>query len=511
MKKINIEYQIENTMETQDLLNEMSNLYSNHYGFWGETGPKPGDRIQLSAKKLYLWIQNQDSYIATARKDNKLIGYSIAIKKSKNKTNNKYIISWVTQLVVHEDFRQQGIGKTLLFSFWGFSNDYAWGIMSSNPYAIRALEKATYRRVNPSSMKKKEQSIIKFGIENVSYLDDKTEFIVTSKNCKVNTKFPSDLSKVHEKLFNVTKDDIPWLLGTIEEGWEWFAFTFNEQEKVLLTLSEIEEMLSVSEDIAHKAYSRMLIEDKSHHWAKHTETEVDFIEKVCKLSKGDKVADFGCGIGRHTIELTNRGYGAIGIDFSEALLEKAKLNAEKEIFLHDDCRSVTLDDEFDAIICLYDVIGSFIDNDENIKILKNAASHLKSKGYMVISVMNYELTRSKVKHTFTLLNEPNKLLELSASKTMEQTGDIFNPEYYMIDTDTNIVYRREQFGQGGQLPQELIVRDLRYTQDQIEEMCKNVGLKVVLSRYVQAGRWETDLHPTDVKAKEILLVCEKID
>ncbi len=505
----NIDYQIENPMENKNLLDEMSELYSGHYGFWGETAAKPGQRIQLSAKKLYQWIQSEDSYIATARKDYELVGYSIAIKKSKNKTDNKYLISWVTQLVVHEDFRQQGIGKTLLFSFWGFSNDYAWGIMSSNPYAIRALEKATYRRVQPVIMRNKAQGIVKFGIENVSYLDENTDFVVTSKNCKVNTHFPSDLSQVNQKLSNVTQDDIPWLLGEIEEGWEWFAFTFHEQNKVLLTLDEIQEMLSVSEEIAQNAYSRMLVDNKSHHWARHTKTEVDFIEKVCQLSKGAKVADFGCGIGRHTIELANRGYHSFGIDFSQALLEKAKKDTSHEMFICDDCRNVVLDEEFDAIICLYDVIGSFIDNDENMKILENAASHLKANSYMVLSVMNYELTKSRVKYTFNLSSEPNRLLELSASKTMEETGDIFDPEYYMIDTETDIVYRREQFAQGDQLPQELIVRDVRYTKNQIEEMCKKVGLKVLLSRYVQAGKWDVELSATDYKAKEILLVCKK--
>ena len=187
-----IQYQIENTLENSKLLVEMSDLYSNHYGFWGKTGPNPGGRIKLSSKKLSQWIQNDNAYIATARRNGKLIGYAIAIKKSKNKTNNKYIISWITQLVVHTDHRKIGIGKTLLFSFWGFSNDYAWGIMSSNPYAVRALEKATYRRVKPAAMKEKAQSIIKFGVENVSYLGKETEFVVTSKECKVNTHFPSD-------------------------------------------------------------------------------------------------------------------------------------------------------------------------------------------------------------------------------------------------------------------------------------------------------------------------------
>lgn len=498
-------YQIENQLTNHNLIREMSELYSNNYGFWGQTSGKNGKRIKLSKEQIAKWLNNEHSYVATARKDGELLGYAIAIKKSKNKTDNKYIISWITQLVVHQDYRKIGIGKTLLFSFWGFSNDYAWGIMSSNPYAIRALEKATYRRVDLSIMKKKENTITKFGIENVSYLDENSEFVINSKNSKVNTKFPSDISKVDEKLSNVSKS-IPWILGEIEEGWEWFAFTFNQQEKIQLTLPEIEEMLNISEDIAHKAYSRMLIEQESHKWANHTKSEIDFIEQHCKITKEMKIADFGCGIGRHTLELFGRGYDAVGIDYSQELLNKASQN-QKEIFIYGDCREIELINKYDLITCLYDVIGSFIDEEQNIKILKNISHHLKVGGYCVLSVMNFELTQARMKHSFSLKNEPNKLLELSASSTMEQTGDIFHPDFYMIDTDTDIVYRREQFSQGTDLPQELIVRDRRYTMEQIQRMCQDVGFEVIFNQYVVAGKWNEPKSPT--QGKEILLICQK--
>lgn len=507
---MSIEYKIESRLENPQLLDEMSNLYSNHYGYWGQTASHPGERIQLTPNRLQRWIESENAYIATARKNGELLGYAIAIKKSKNKTDNKYIISWITQLVVHQDYRKIGIGKTLLFSFWGFSNDYAWGIMSSNPYAIRALEKATYRRVRPSIMKKKEKTITKFGVENVSYLDENTEFVITSTNSKVNTKFPSDISKVDEKLTNVTSPSHPWLLGDIEEGWEWFAFTFNEQEKVKLTLDEINDMLSVSEDIAHKAYSRMLIASDSHSWAKHTKHELNIIAKYVPLDKHFKIADFGCGIGRHTNELATMGYDVVGIDFSETLLSKAKEVKSSAKFIHGDCRTIDFKEQFDLSLCLYDVIGSFVDESENLAILKNIAKHTKKDGYVVLSVMNLELTQYQAKYTFDLETEPNKLLELSASSTMEQTGNIFDPNFYMIDTNTNIVYRREQFSSGIQLPQELIVRDRRYTKESITLMCQNVGLEVLHSSFVQSGKWDISLSPIDPKAKEILVICRKV-
>ncbi len=204
------------------------------------------------------------------------------------------------------------------------------------------------------------------------------------------------------------------------------------------------------------------------------------------------VLDFGCGIGRHTNQLIKYGYDIVGIDYSEVLLAKAKqLSQKKENFIAGDCRDINLNTKYDTILCLYDVVGSFIDNLQNIKILANIYNHLADDGYTLISVMKYELTKAQAIHTFSLQNQHNKLLELTASDTMEQTGDVFDPRYYMIDKETNIVYRAEQFNTKNKLPQELIVRDYRYTKKEIEQMCIDVGLEVVFSRYVQAGRWQT--------------------
>jgi len=506
---MDINYQIESELTNSNLITEMSKLYSNHYGFWGKTSQKHGKRIELSPTFIRKWIKNENSYIATARNKDILIGYAIAITSYKNKTEKKNIITWITQLVVHQEHRKHGIGKELLFSFWGFSTHYAWGIMSSNPYAIRALEKATYRRVKPLQIKNKIKGLKRFGIEQVSYLDETTDFVVTSKNTKVNTKFPSDISKIDEKLNNVMKNDIPWILGEISEGWEWLAFTFHEQEKIKLTKEEINSMLDVSDKIAHQAYSKMDMDSSSQSWAKHTNIEVDFIIKNCHLNHKMKIADFGCGIGRHTNILSQKSYSIVGIDYSENLLNKAKMQSNPNNFIQDDCRTIKLNQKHDVILCLYDVIGSFIDNNENKKILNNIYKNLKVGGLTLISVMNYELTKAKAKHTFSLKNEHNRLLELTASNTMQKTGNIFNPDYYMIDEDTNIVYRREQFSIDNHLPQELIVRDYRYTKKEIETMCEDAGFEILLSRYVQAGKWGNPLNPTDDNAKEILLLCKK--
>ena len=43
-------------------------------------------------------------------------------------------------------------------------------------------------------------------------------------------------------------------------------------------------------------------------------------------------------------------------------------------------------------MCLYDVVGSFRDNEDNLRILRTVKSHLNNGSIAVISVMNMELT-----------------------------------------------------------------------------------------------------------------------
>ena len=58
--------------------------------------------------------------------------------------------------------------------------------------------------------------------------------------------------------------------------------------------------------------------------------ECDFIEKEINFDKSLKILDVGCGTGRHTIELTKRGYRVTGIDLSASQLNRAKEKAHAE-------------------------------------------------------------------------------------------------------------------------------------------------------------------------------------
>lgn len=293
------------------LLDELAELYSSHYGVWGLNGRRPFRPIKLSARSIARWLTSNESRLAYAELDGRVVGYAIAVQP---RVGSLGIISWVTQLVVHADHRRRDVGKRLLFSTWEFSDHYAWGLVTANPYAVRALEKATRRRCDPSRIAQDCKPLVAMASTQVPYVGESTERVVDGSASRVNTGFFVDHSELPYMLDDVTRPETPWTLGTIPEGWEWLAFTFKDQPEIALSEAEIETMVRTSDEVAKQAYSRMRL-NVSHAWAKHAPAEVELIIRECELTTGSRVLDIGCGTGRHIKELAKHGILGTGVDY----------------------------------------------------------------------------------------------------------------------------------------------------------------------------------------------------
>ena len=243
---------------------------------------------------------------------------------------------------------------------------------------------------------------------------------------------------------------------------------------------------------------------KNHFWTKFTKTEIDFILEFTRIPDGATVLDLGCGTGRHSENLADRGFEVTAVDYNNYGLS-ARSNL---IFVQCDARHFTPDGKFDLVLCLYDVIGSFADNCSNEAIARTIFRSMKDDSFAVISVMNIGYLLSRNPRLVNMAANFNHIFSLVPQSTMEKTGDVFDNERILIDEVTNVCYRREQFqGSHGDLPREYIIRDRRFSMSQITEMLEKAGLKVVLSRYVKAGSWNVPYKADE--AKEILLICRK--
>lgn len=108
-----------------------------------------GSHIRLSKEKLRAEYLPDDgdgrstcsSYVRVVV-NGTLAGNAFACRwKYNNNNNNQKTICWVTQLVIHHDYRKRGLATGLLNHLRN-SDDDIYGIMSSHPAACLAAAKA---------------------------------------------------------------------------------------------------------------------------------------------------------------------------------------------------------------------------------------------------------------------------------------------------------------------------------------------------------------------------------
>jgi len=121
--------------------------------------------------------------------------------------------------------------------------------------------------------------------------------------------------------------------------------------------------------------------------------ECDFLEKEINYNKELKIIDIGCGTGRHSIELSKRGYSITGIDLSESLLQKAREKALQNglqiNFLRRDARNLPFENQFDMAIMMCEGGFPLMETDEmNFEILKNVSKSLKNKSKFIFTTLN---------------------------------------------------------------------------------------------------------------------------
>jgi 2-polyprenyl-3-methyl-5-hydroxy-6-metoxy-1,4-benzoquinol methylase/GNAT superfamily N-acetyltransferase len=490
---------------TEDELKQCSELFSNHYGTYAAEDPRgrSGRHIKLQSSYYKQRYVRGNYHVALAFDSDIIVGQAFYIREKLDEG----IYTWVLQLVVHKDYRRQGIAGRLLHSIWGFSNDCAWGLATTNPFTIKTLESSTLRHADPKQIKRHEKLVRKI-CDRIPYIQELT---INDTNSKAFTDFYVQTDEV--KIDRIPGIGVNWLLGEIKPGEEWTAFTFRDQEYDDDFIDELKRIITYSEDVLKEAYGRMDME--SHSWAMHAAEEIDSIESIVGSLCSQTVLDAGCGYGRHSLEIAKRcpTSHVVGIDFSESNIDKA-IKAKGDIdnleYYAQDLKK-GVEGQYDLVLCLYDVVGSFPEIEDNVIILKRLYDACKKGGHLVLSVMNMEstLANAKKENIVDIEKHPEVLFRLPASDTMQNTGDIFDPEYYIVDNIHRIVYRKEQFSEADSLPSEYVIRDRRYTMDEIKSAVKSAGFKIGVTRYVQAGKWDIPLGPLDKRAKEILLVAEK--
>lgn len=126
---------------------------------------------------------------------------------------------------------------------------------------------------------------------------------------------------------------------------------------------------------------------------KDYEAECDLVEKIFRRTDRPvrSLLDLGCGTGRHSVEFARRGYEVVGVDLSEAMLERARRRAVdvapgSATFLRGDIQTIGLDRRFDAVLSMFAVVGYQISDAAVRATLANVRRHLEPGGVFVFDV-----------------------------------------------------------------------------------------------------------------------------
>lgn len=471
---------------------EVSALFSSAYGFYSDRAPRrAGERIRLGVGYYERSYATPDYHVAFCRDGEALVAEAIYREVETERGR----VAFVVQLVVAEAYRRQGIASTLLHAVWGFSNYYAWGIVTSNAFTVESLEAATFRRANAVRISERAAWVRREVLAGIPFLSE-VAWTCDGRQSRIASGFYTARDETMDGARRVADR-----LGSLEEGEEWIAVVFRDQEPD--DFAAYQSVIDASSDFVAEAYRRM--PQSAQPWAQDADAEIDeIIRSIPEISTTARIADFGAGSGRHLASLRKRGFrNLVGIDMV------TQRDADASVIVGD-CRTWASPDKFDVILCLYDVIGSYAEEEDNKAILRNIAANLKTGGRAVISVSNFAyLDRTKCAEVD--LGDPESaakaIFSLRPSRAMGTDGEFFDPNCLLVDVKRHLVCHKEQFASTtNALPGEYLIRDRRFTSDEIAHWAAECGLTVTSHRFVRAG-FAVDYAESD--GKEILVIMRK--
>ena len=124
---------------------------------------------------------------------------------------------------------------------------------------------------------------------------------------------------------------------------------------------------------------------------KEAKSLLDNLISLLNLHSGSRVLDCGCGRGRHSVYLAEKGFETTGIDLCTNNIEPLKKYETKNLtFYTHDIRNLFRINYYDAVLSLFTSFGYFEKDTENNKAIKSMASALKKDGWLVLDFMNAE-------------------------------------------------------------------------------------------------------------------------
>jgi pyrroloquinoline-quinone synthase len=114
--------------------------------------------------------------------------------------------------------------------------------------------------------------------------------------------------------------------------------------------------------------------------------QADFVVEHLSGVAQPSVLDLSVGIGSLARLLTDRGVRVSGIDSSDAMLAAAARKVPEAHLVKSDIRSFSLDQQFDAVVCMNGCLHYVAEPQDIVRILRRAKEHLRPGGALIVEL-----------------------------------------------------------------------------------------------------------------------------
>jgi SAM-dependent methyltransferase len=163
-------------------------------------------------------------------------------------------------------------------------------------------------------------------------------------------------------------------------------------------------------------------------------------DEVARLLAGRRtIVDVGCGTGRYSAFLAERGFSAMGIDSSDAMLEVARSRGSGAAFEVGDLFTWRPAAPVDGVLCR-GVLNDVIEDEDRQLALDSLFSMLRAGGLLVLSVREIEKARARYGREPIVTRSEGGVFFRSESRFV---GDVVVVEETLSSEDARADYRFE--------------------------------------------------------------------
>jgi SAM-dependent methyltransferase len=176
---------------------------------------------------------------------------------------------------------------------------------------------------------------------------------------------------------------------------------------------------------------------------KGTNEEIDDLIELLEIPSNAEILDLGCGIGRHSLELSRRGFKVTGLDRTPKYLDVARKTARAESlmaeFLEGDMRSFVREDAFDYVINIFTSgLSYFEDIEEDKRVINNVYKSLRPGGKFIVHTAGKEILARIFQKRDWVEKDGNFLLQ---ERNIEKDWSWMNNRWILIKDGQSLEYR----------------------------------------------------------------------